>query len=84
MKHPKVIVRKLGKEKAWGQYHEDDNLIEIDDRLKGKLKLEVMIHERTHAHFKDMTEADVDRFAKTMADFLWKHHVRFVDNTKTV
>ena len=84
MKHPKVIVRKLGKEKAWGQYHEDDNLIEIDDRLKGKLKLEVMIHERTHAHFKEMTESDVDRFAKTISDFLWKHHVRFVDNTKTV
>jgi hypothetical protein len=80
-KHPKVIVKKLGKERAWGQYHEADNVIEFDSRLVGKKKLEVYIHERTHAHFKDMSEEDVTKFASVMADFLWKNHVRFVDNT---
>jgi len=79
-KHPKVIVRKLGKEKAWGQYHEADNIIEIDERLMGKHKIEIFLHERTHCHFKQMSEEDVTRFASVMADFLWKHGVRFVDN----
>jgi len=81
-KHPKVIVKKLGKERAWGQYHESDNIIEFDSRLSGKKKLDVYIHERTHAHFKQMSEEDVTKFASVMADFLWKHHVRFVDNSK--
>lgn len=81
-KHPKVIIKKLGRSKAWGQYWEHNNTIEIDDRAKGKLKLDIMIHERTHAHFKDMSEEDVTKFATIMADFLWKHHARFVDNEK--
>jgi len=81
-KHPKVVVRKLGKEQAFGQYHEDDNLIEFDERLNGKHKLEIFIHERTHAHFKSMDENEVTRFASVMADFLWKNHFRFVDNKK--
>ena len=36
-KHPKVIVKKLGKERAWGQYHEADNIIEFDERLSGSI-----------------------------------------------
>lgn len=40
-KHPKVIVKKLGRSKAWGQYWEHNNTIEIDDRAKGKVILEV-------------------------------------------
>lgn len=80
-KHPKVIVKKLGKERAWGQYDQENNTIEIDERLRGKLRLEIMLHERTHAHFKNMSEEDVTKFASVMADFLWKHSARFVDNS---
>lgn len=79
-KHPKVVIKKLGRNQAWGQYHEADNLIEFDERLKGKHKLDIYLHERTHAHFKGMSEEDVSKFASVMADFLWKHGVRFVDN----
>jgi hypothetical protein len=81
-KHPKVIYKKLGKERAWGQYLEQENIIEVDERLAGKHKLEIFIHERTHCHFKQMSEEDVTKFAESMADFLWKHHFRFVDNKK--
>ena len=82
-KHPKVVVKKLGKEKAWGMYHQDENTIEVDARLSGKLKLEIYCHEYLHHLHKQMSEEDVTRSAKYLADFLWKHHVRFVDNTKT-
>lgn len=82
-KHPKIVLKKLGKENAWGMYDEDNNVIEIDPRLSGKLKLDIFIHERTHAHFKQMSEDDVTKYSSMMADFLWKHHVRFVDNTKS-
>jgi len=84
VKHPKVIYRKLGKNRAWGQYCSVSNTIEIDTRLKGKKKLDIFIHERTHAYFKDMDEETVTEFATIMADFLFKHHVRFVDNQKTI
>jgi hypothetical protein len=34
----KVVRRKLGKEKADGLAHIDDNTIEIDERLKGRYR----------------------------------------------
>jgi hypothetical protein len=40
-KHPKVVIKKLGRNQAWGQYWEHNNTIEIDDRAKGKAILVV-------------------------------------------
>jgi len=83
LKQPKVVVKKLGKEKAWGQYIQETNTIEVDERLSGKLKLEIYCHEYLHHLYKDMSEESVYRSAKYLSDFLWKHHVRFVDNKNT-
>jgi hypothetical protein len=57
----KVVWRKLGKERAWGQATIGENLIEIDPRLGAKRQLEVLCHEQVHLTFPGMTEAEVDR-----------------------
>ena len=43
----RIKYRKLGKEKVWGVAH-SDGLIEIEERLKGKKHLEIIVHEVLH------------------------------------
>ena len=57
-KSVKVVWRKLGKERAWGQATIGENLIEIDPRLGAKRQLEVLCHEQVHLTFPGMTEAE--------------------------
>ncbi|NBV53708.1 MAG: hypothetical protein EBR83_09380 [Verrucomicrobia bacterium] len=74
----KVVWRKLGKEKAWGQATIGENLIEIDPRLGAKRQLEVLCHEQVHLTFPGMTEAEVDRAGKDLAKLLWAENYRKV------
>lgn len=79
-KHPKVVQRKLGKNRADGIMEYDTNTIYVDERLKGKNRLDTYIHEYMHYIFPDMEEAAVADSASRIADFLWKHGFRHVDN----
>jgi hypothetical protein len=74
----KVIWRKLGKEKAWGQATIGENLIEIDPRLGAKRQLEVLCHEQVHLTFPEMSEAQVDRAGKDLCKMLWSQNYRRV------
>ena len=74
----KVIWRKLGKERAWGQATIGENLIEIDPRLGAKRQLEVLCHEQVHLTFPSLPEADVDRAGKDLARLLWGQNYRKV------
>jgi hypothetical protein len=74
----KVIWRKLGKERAWGQATIGENLIEIDPRLGAKRQLEVLCHEQVHLTFPGMPEAEVDRAGKDLAKLLWAQDYRRV------
>jgi hypothetical protein len=74
----KVIWRKLGKEKAWGQATVGENLIEIDPRLGAKRQLEVLCHEQIHLTFPELSEAQVDRAGKDLSDVLWNQDYRRV------
>ena len=58
----KVVWRKLGKEKAWGQ------------ATIG----EVLIHEVTHLAHPGMSEAEVDRTGKMICKVLWSENYRRV------
>ena len=81
----KVIWRKLGKEKAWGQATIGEGLVEIDPRLGAKRQLEVLCHEVTHLCHPGMTEAEVDRTGKMISRVLWSENYRRVvmdKNTK--
>lgn len=75
----KVVYRKLGKERAWGQAHTDSNTIEIDPRLKGRKKMEILIHEALHILNPDMSETKVLEQGRKIANLLWKQHFRQVD-----
>lgn len=75
----KVVYRKLGKEKAWGQAHVDTNTIEIDPRLRGRKKMEILIHEALHILNPEMSETKVLEQGRKIANLLWKQHFRQVD-----
>ena len=76
-RHPKVVIKKLGRERAWGMYSLDE--IEIDPRTKGKARIEVLVHEYLHHLDPSTPEATVTRHAKLLADFLHKNHVRITE-----
>lgn len=73
-----VIERKLGRERAAGQAHVDEGLIEIDPRQSPKDWLATLIHEALHQSFPDMDEAPIAAAEKKIADILWRNHVRRV------
>jgi hypothetical protein len=74
----KVVWRKLGRERAWGQATIGDDLIEIDPRLGAKRQLEVLCHEQIHLTFPMLSEAQVDRAGKDLAAVLWAQSYRRV------
>ena len=76
-KHPKVVIKKLGREKAWGMYSLDE--IEIDPRTTGKARIEVLVHEYLHHLDPALPEKTVTNNAKKLADFLHKHNVRIIE-----
>lgn len=77
----KVVYRKLGKERADGQALMESNTIEIDPRLKGRRKMEILIHEAIHLLNPEMSESKVLEQGRKIANLLWKQHFRQVDNS---
>lgn len=79
-KSPKIVWRKLGKERAWGQAIHDERypLIEIDPRLGAKRQLEVLCHEQLHISLPDLSEAQIDRLGKEVSNTLWRQNYRRV------
>ena len=81
LRRPNVIVRKLGREGAWGQCHYAPAAptVEIDPRLGAKRRLEVLVHEAVHLFFgPDLPEAKVDAAGKYIRDVLWSQNYRQV------
>ena len=76
-KKRQIIERKLGREQAKGLCH-DDGLVEIDTRLRGCERLEVVLHELIHRHQPYLDEEEVDKLGKEIADDLWGHGWRQV------
>lgn len=73
LKKVKVRYKKLGRERAWGQYYYDrgkDN-IDLDPRMNEKKFLIVAAHEISHAVFPDMVESDIERLSNGIGKFLW-------------
>jgi len=77
---PKIVFRKLGREKCWGQAHQDpdDPLVEIDPRLGAKRQLEVLCHEVCHLIWPGLAERQVDSAGKQLSDVLWRQNYRRV------
>jgi len=75
----KVIVRKLGRERALGEAYFGENEIAIDPRQKPSEYLDTLIHEGTHLAFPDLTEEAVCAAATFIAKIVWKHGYRKCD-----
>lgn len=80
----RVKYSKLGREGVWGLAHMGDNLIEIDERLKGKKHLEITNHEAIHLLLPDATEEEVEEISISLTNLLWKQGYRRIDNTNTI
>ncbi len=78
----KVIYKKLGREKAHG-YASSDGVIVIDERLKGKKHLEILIHEAMHLLFPKAEEDEIVKKSIALCKILWKENYRRIDNSKS-
>lgn len=76
----KIIYRKLGKEQAYG-ISSSDGIIEIDERLKGKKMMEILIHEILHLLNPKDDEKTIIRKSVTLTKVLWKEGYRKIDDT---
>jgi hypothetical protein len=76
----KIIYRKLGKEQAYG-ISSSDGVIEIDERLKGKKMMEILIHEILHLLNPKDDEKTIIRKSVTLTKVLWKEGYRKIDDT---
>lgn len=68
----KIIERKLGKEKAWGQAWQGDNIIEIDERLSPSKKITIYCHELLHLADINMPEYKVEKISQFIGKGLWQ------------
>jgi len=75
----KIIYRKLGREKAWGQAYCGDNIIEIDPALRGKHKLEIIIHEAMHILNPEWDENEIVQKSRQLTRVLWKERFRQIE-----
>lgn len=76
----KVIYRKLGKEQAYG-ISSSDGVIEIDERLRGKKAMEILIHELMHLTNPKDDEKTIIRKSIILTKILWQEGYRKIDDT---
>jgi hypothetical protein len=79
MPKTKVVIRPLGKERAWGLAHIGENLIEIDPKIKGYRFLLYLLHEHFHLKHPDWSETKVVKESRKTARFLWDNGFRKTD-----
>lgn len=75
----KVIHRKLGKERAYGLAHTDNNVMELDERLKGYRYMLYALHEHFHLKHPKWSETKVRQECSKTARFMWNLGFRKVD-----
>lgn len=74
----KVIERKLGRERVYGQAWQGLDELEIDPRQSPKEYLDTLIHESLHLAHPDLDEPTVSDVATFIARVLWKQNYRRV------
>jgi hypothetical protein len=79
----KIIHKKLGREQAYG-IAESDGIIYIDQRLKGKKHLEIVIHEVEHLLNPMDDEETIIEKSVTVCKVLWNLGYRRIDNSNDV
>jgi hypothetical protein len=75
----RVIYEKLGRSGMWG-HNEGDGTIHVDERLKGKKLMEIIIHECIHELWHHLEEEEVEKKAAILARTMWHEGYRKIDN----
>ena len=75
----KIAYKKLGREKIWG--HADEYPLIVDERVKGKKKLEIILHESLHRLYPNASEEEVEKNSIILTHTLWHEGFREVDNS---
>jgi len=76
MKKIKVVVKKLGREGAFGQADFDTGVIEVDPRQDSKEMLDTIVHETLHLLNRSWKESRIKKQTKSIARALWKSGYR--------
>lgn len=79
----RVIYKKLGRQKFWGQTGDADEFVEIDPRCKGKKHLEILIHESLHIIMPTLTEEAIENASILLTNTLWNEDYRRIDNNNS-
>lgn len=80
----KVIYKKLGRERLWGEANFDDNSIVIDSRLKSRKHLEILTHESLHILLPSFNEEEIVRISTALTKLLWKENYRRIESDDNI
>lgn len=67
----KVELKKLGREKAWGQCWKEDKIIEIDERCSPRFFLQVLAHEVCHSLWPEASETKIENAGRILGNVIW-------------
>lgn len=80
-KNIRVKYLKLGRNKVWGYATPSTNVVELDERLKGKKHLEILTHEVIHLLLPGASEEETERISIGLTKVLWSQGYRRVDDS---
>lgn len=73
----------MANRKAWGMSYLDEFSIEIEERARGKKKMEILIHEAAHLLLPEKGEEEIIKLGVAFTKLLWGEGARFVDDQDT-
>jgi len=73
---PRIVYRKLGRERASAQITFGDDLIEVDPRQSAMQELDSLIHEAIHRADPKLSETRVVKMARVIRGILWHEGYR--------
>lgn len=80
----KIKYRKLGRANVWGLAYPDENLVELDERLKGKKHLEILTHEVIHLLIPEASEEETERLSINLTNLIWSQGYRRIDSSNNI
>ncbi len=75
----KIIYKKLGRKKLWGEADHDSNSILLDERLNGRKHLEILTHESLHLLLPGANEDEIVRISTALIKILWEENYRRIE-----
>ncbi len=79
-----IVYKKLRNRGATGLVEADEDIIYVDERLRGRELLDNLIHEGTHILQRYLKEEAVDHIGVELSNMLWADGWRRVDFTEPV